>query len=135
MSVIIYDGDCGICQRLLNFVLHRSRSNPTALVNQNLAQFSELTFIPQKLAKEQVLWIENEKIYAGSQAIAEVFKTMPAFWRLLGFVINLPGLRSVSQMIYLQIGRKRHKISELLYGKACEIPKQDKKRKDKYDTL
>ncbi len=125
MAMIIYDGDCGICQRSLNFVLNRSRNNPTALPNQKLAQFPELAYIPQKLADEMVLWVENGKIYAGSQAIAEIFKTMPAFWRLFGFLINLPGLRSVSQMIYLQIARRRHKISELLYGKACEMPKKE----------
>jgi predicted DCC family thiol-disulfide oxidoreductase YuxK len=130
MAIIIYDGDCGICQRSVQFALKRSRSQPDVLANQKLAQFPELSFIPQKLAEKQVLWFDGEKLYAGSRAIAEIFKTMSGLWPTLGFLINLPGLRNVSQLIYLKIAGRRHKISELLYGKACEIPNQDKQRKE-----
>ena len=120
--VILYDGECGLCDRLVQWVLKRDRAGVfrfAALQSDWAQRFLQLHQMPMKNFDSMVL-IEDERIFLRSYAVLQVLRGLPR-WRLAyGFIVLPHRLRDA---IYAWIAWRRKKWFPTPV--ACGIPKPE----------
>lgn len=121
--IVCYDGVCGFCQRVVQFILPRDREGRfrfTAIqsdVGQSL--LSHYGLAPQAL--NTFVLIENNRAYTRSTAGLRVFRGLGGAWKLLYVFIAVP--KPLRNAVYSWIARNRYRW----FGKtdACLIPSRD----------
>ena len=117
-SLLIYDGDCGFCQRALDAMKKRLALWPQTAPYQrlNLDQHG----VSSQDAARAMLWVEpGMPPLAGAAAFAQLFRDQPQLrWRTLGRMMALPGISHFAAVVYRTVSRHR-----LLGGtSACKRP-------------
>ena len=134
--IILYDGVCGLCNRLNHFVLRRDSgaifrfaslqspfaariltrhgANPQDLDTVYVVVNHDLT--KHDLAKETHA---DERLLPRSDAIIFVLKKLGGFWKLLGLVLQLLP-RPLRNAAYRLVARNRYRI----FGRSetCMLP-------------
>ena len=119
-AVILYDGDCGLCDRLVQFVLPRDdtgRFRFSALQSDwARARLGELGLSTNELST--MVLLENGKAYLRSTAALRVLRGLPGWWWAYSFIV-VP--RPVRDLVYSWIARNRIRW----FGRpaACGLPK------------
>ena len=125
-GVVLYDGGCGLCNRIVNFVQPRLRSRAssnflpleshegTALVKDLPPEFQQI---------DSLIFIEGHKVYAYSSAVLQCLARMKWHYALLSpllWVIPLP----IRNWIYQRIAKSRHRF----FGgmSSCTLENTDK---------
>lgn len=126
-GIIFYDGDCGFCNKSIQFILkHRKH---------NLIKFAPLqsSFAKKELAKHNVFpsmetlyLLKNEKVFDRSNAMLRISLFLKFPFSMLFGTIIVP--RFIRDFFYNLIAKNRHKLS-ISY---CVIPNDDEK-KNVYD--
>ncbi|HST80302.1 MAG TPA: DCC1-like thiol-disulfide oxidoreductase family protein [Kineosporiaceae bacterium] len=117
--VVIFDGDCAICTTLAGVVERRLR--PPAVVQPwqrlDLAAYG----LSDVDCLEALQYVDADgRVFAAELAVARLLRASRPWARPAGFVIALPGIRSVAGLIYRWVARNR---SRLPGGTAaCAVP-------------
>jgi predicted DCC family thiol-disulfide oxidoreductase YuxK len=117
--VVIFDGDCAICSTLAGVIERRLR--PPAAV----APWQRLDLAAYGLTDleciEALQYVDADgRVYAAELAVARLLRASRPWARPAGFVIELPGIRSLAGVIYRWVARNR---SRLPGGTpACAVP-------------
>src|SRR5229473_2760258 len=97
--ILLYDGVCGLCNRFVQFILHRDRnavfrfaSLQSALTGRILARHganpTDLDTVYVVINHE----LPDESLLARSDAVVFVLKQLGGFWRRAAFLLQLlPG--------------------------------------------
>ena len=109
-SMLIYDGDCGFCQRTLDVMKKRLAMWPRTAPYQrlNLDQHG----VSSQDAARAMLWVEpGRPPLAGAAAFAQLFRDQPQLrWRILGRMMALPGISHFAVIVYRTVARHRHQL-------------------------
>ena len=109
-SLLIYDGDCGFCQRTLDVMKKRLAMWPRTAPYQrlNLDQHG----VSSQDAARAMLWVEpGRPPLAGAAAFAQLFRDQPQLrWRTLGRMMALPGISHFAAIVYRTVARHRHRL-------------------------
>lgn len=123
MYIIIFDGECKLCNFFVNFIIKRDR--------QALFSFAPLKTSKAKSLMAQydlelpdadtIVLIKDENFYLRSKAIFEIIKDLQGLWFLLRIFRFLPV--SVNDFLYRYIAKNRYEI----FGKSqhCMSPSAD----------
>lgn len=112
MSTLVYDGDCGICERSADFARRRSRS---LIVRDHRSHGLDRI--------DAVIFTDGTRESTGAPAVAAALATFDARrWRILGRVIDAPLVRVLARWVYALVARNRSRISRLLGVRACGLP-------------
>jgi predicted DCC family thiol-disulfide oxidoreductase YuxK len=118
--MILFDGECNLCNWAVNFVLAKDR--------RGIFAFSPRQSDPGRrvLAKrglentdvETIYLVENDNIYSQSTAVLFILRRLPLPWKLLFVFIVVP--RYVRDFLYDVIARNRY----AWFGKttSCRVP-------------
>ena len=120
MAVILYDGECGLCDRLVQWVLPRDRAGffHFAALQSPWAQTALGRHgLPTKDFDTMVL-IEEGRIHLRSSAALRVLRRLPGWRWTYGFVVVPRGLRDA---VYGWIARRRKRWFP--GPLACGVPK------------
>jgi len=114
--IILFDGDCNLCCRAVQFVLRRDRLR---LFHYAALQSVAGQRIVQELGVgkprfETVLLVKKGKVFVASSAVLEIVKNLPGGWFLLYGLIVVP--RPVRDFFYRVIAKKRSR----LFGKRSQ---------------
>ncbi|AZA08420.1 DCC1-like thiol-disulfide oxidoreductase family protein [Corynebacterium pseudopelargi] len=93
MGTFVYDADCGLCTRLVNFCKPRTT-----------ASFAT-TWDTQVDLNSTALWVEQGEEYVEHEAIAQLLLHMKKPWPLLGQLIRL--LPYPARAFYRWVARNR----------------------------
>lgn len=127
--ILFYDGVCGLCDRLVQFVLRRDRAQRfrfAALQGEAAAQ--TLAFYgrdPTVLDTVYVLTDEVEpRLLTKGRAIAFVLRELGGGWRLLSWLTRLVPAAALDWG-YDRVARNRYRM----FGKreACRLPSAEEK--------
>ena len=101
MNTIFYDGKCGLCLREINYYKKIARgdkfcwldiaTDPTPLEQLKISQLDGLRRLHGLDAEGH--------IHVGVDAFLLIWRALP-YWRLLGMVVGLPGIRQFAQLVY-----------------------------------
>ncbi|WP_244444986.1 thiol-disulfide oxidoreductase DCC family protein [Oceanobacillus jeddahense] len=119
MKIILFDGECHVCDTFVQFILNKDTENQflfTSLQSEAGIYLRKKYRVPDNL--DSVLLIDGEKIYIKSDAALKVLQNIPLPWKLLTVGKILPYF--IRDALYDFIARNRHKW----FGKkqACRLP-------------
>ena len=132
--ILLYDGVCGLCNRLVQFTLRHD--------HQNLFRFASLQspFAAQILARYGVSASDlntfyvlvqyeqgDEQLLGGSDAVPYVLTELGGGWRACGSLWKwLP--RSIRDVLYALVARNRYQF----FGKLDACPMPDVRHRSKF---
>jgi predicted DCC family thiol-disulfide oxidoreductase YuxK len=112
--VVVYDGDCGICEASARWIIAHIPSVDVVSHHQyGLAHIGSVWFVSDAGRLE------------GAMAVSAILKSANSgTYRAIGVVIGLPVVRSIAAVVYSLVARNRRHISRLLGMNACGLPQQ-----------
>ena len=122
--VLLYDGDCGFCSRIVSIVLRHEKQNSLSFAALKSPVASVLLRDqPQLQQTDSVMWVElddnqvPQKILLRSAAALRLCAYLGSWWNLLriGWLIPKPW----RDKLYDVIARNRHR---LLRNASCTLP-------------
>ena len=118
-EIIIFDGECFICNRFYKWVLRNDKKNHFMFTNIQSKFYSENSNIDK--SKDSIIVIRNNKILYESDAINYIFKKTKT-QSFLRFILSIFP-RFISNSIYRTIAKNRYNF----FGKkeTCYIPDKD----------
>ena len=126
--IILYDGVCGLCNRLIRFVLKRDRNDRfrfAALQSEFAATVLERRGINPQSLDTMYLLVNysqpDERLEARSDAAIQIFAELDGIWRALASIVRM-WPRWFREKAYNLIARNRYQ----LFGKyqTCQIPEE-----------
>jgi len=112
--VVVYDGDCGICEASGRWIIaHIPAVDVVSHHQYGLSHIGSVWFVT-----------DNGRL-EGAAAISAILKLSNArVYRAIGVVIGLPGVLFIAGLVYALIARNRRHISRLLGMNACGLPQR-----------
>jgi len=113
-AIVFFDGVCGLCDRLVNFVLARDKRGRFVFAPiQGPTAAAEFGRMP-----ETVVFKEGGRIYGGSDAILRILAGLGWRWAWVRVFFAVP--KSLREVVYGWISRHRYHW----FGKreACRLP-------------
>ena len=111
-GVVVYDGDCGICEASAGFI-RRHIPNVDVMSHREygVSYLSSVWFVTYNGRHE------------GSDAVATILRlSNKKILRIVGIFLALPVIRVIARMVYFIVAKNRRQISKLMGLKACSVP-------------
>lgn len=111
-DVVVYDGDCGICEWSATWIKkHVSSVDVVSHREYGVSYLPSVWFIT---------WSGR---YEGAKAVSEILKrTNSQPLQLFGSFLALPVVRTIASVVYFVIAKNRRTISRLFGLRACSLP-------------
>lgn len=124
-DIVFYDGACGLCHRLVRFILKRDRDGyfRFATLDGDLFRSRVPGDVRAGLPDSVILLTHDGRVLSRSAATREILRNLPARWRLVGVILAIVP-RPVPDWAYDAIARSRHRLFKKPDG-ACPIVPPD----------
>lgn len=122
--LVIYDGDCGICNALRQWAEQRDPADRLQFVPYQTADLDSLApGLDRARASRAVYAVRADgKRLRGARAIFETLQYIPGTWRVVGRVGVLPPLSWLAEPVYRIIAHHRMRVSRWLGLAECRVP-------------
>ena len=117
---IYYDDTCGICSRIIAWMLRRAGDNARFLDvvgTSDPSIASELQALP---IERTLVTIDGGKTLVRSQAVSAMLRALPLPFQPLR-LMELPGFVVVADLGYRLVADNRHRLSKLLGTEVCAV--------------
>lgn len=107
--VLVYDGDCAFCTRSVRFIERRISRRPRIVAWQqtDLAALG----LTVDMCETAVQWVDVDgSVASGHRAVARTLIHGGGPWWLMGRIILLPGISSISALVYRWVAKNRHRM-------------------------
>lgn len=130
VSLVFYDGECGLCDYTVQFLL-RVDTQKKFLFAPLQGQTAKKIFkeeLDKYLGADSLILIENyqtenQKIYLWGKGAFRILWLLGGAWKLVGWISFLPAF--LYDWGYRFIARNRHK----LFKQACFLPTPEQKQR------
>jgi predicted DCC family thiol-disulfide oxidoreductase YuxK len=119
--VLVFDGDCGICTTVADFVRRRilPPTRGTVAAYQHL-DLESLGLTGQRCA-EAVQFVDGSgRVFAAQDAVARLLLTGRPWWRPVGALLLVPGVHGLAGVAYRWVARNRLRLPG--GTPACALP-------------
>ena len=106
--LMIFDGDCAFCSSSAR-VLRKLTKNNLPIEPYQFLKLSDYD-LNEELTSKAVYYVTSQESYAGAKAIARFLLDSKTPWALLGFLLNLPVIISIAELVYAWIAKNRHRL-------------------------
>ena len=109
-NILMFDGFCNLCRRLVNFIIERDKKAKFSFVSLQSASGQSLLkkFGLPTDDFDSVVYIRSDKYFLKSSAILHILKEMGGIWKLFFIFIIVPNF--IRDFIYKIIAKTRYKI-------------------------
>jgi predicted DCC family thiol-disulfide oxidoreductase YuxK len=124
MNIIVFDGVCNFCNRIVQIII---RHDPSAQIHfaaqQSEAGKKLLSDYKVSTSATSVIFIKDGLVHEQSDAVIEIAKLLTAWPSLFRYTIIVP--RFIRNYIYQLVAANRYR----LFGKQaqCMVPKEEEK--------
>ena len=121
-SILLYDGDCGVCTRLSRVVTTtvRRRREDFAVSAYQDADLPSLGLTPEQ-CDEALRWVDARgRVSSAQDAVARVLLAGKLPFKPLGALILLPGVNALAGVVYRWVALNRHRLPG--GTPACSLP-------------
>lgn len=117
-ALLIYEGDCGFCNRCARFIARRmptgAEIKPWQRVNL------EAYGVSRARAQYEIVWVAADGGTAGgAQAVAKLLLDCGGLWAAPGAVLRVPPFRWIAHGVYRTVARNRQHLPG--GGPACGV--------------
>lgn len=116
-SIVVYDGDCGICEASAQWI------------RKHVHVVDVVSHYEYGLEHIYSVWlVTNKGRREGAAAVAEILSLSDVpVMRVAGRAIGLPVARTIASAVYWVIARNRRHLSRLFGLKACGLPQNPRR--------
>lgn len=129
MTLVFFDGVCGLCDRLVQFLLARDRSGRLRFA-QLQGALARKTLVPRRIdpADLDTVYViadwqtPDERVLARSRAVLHAVSQLGGAWRVLATVGGIIP-PAMADIVYRLVARSRYRI----FGRydACPLPRPE----------
>jgi predicted DCC family thiol-disulfide oxidoreductase YuxK len=113
-AIVVYDGDCGICEKCAVWIRRRA---PQVEVKSHFDH--GLQHI------DAVLFESQGQQFSGAPAVSKILLSCKSrLLRFIGHFMRLYVIRNIAAIVYSLVARNRARISRMFGLTACGIPTQ-----------
>jgi predicted DCC family thiol-disulfide oxidoreductase YuxK len=127
-NLVLYDGECGLCDRTVQFLLRHDKKG--VLNYAPLQGETARPFVGAEPALETMLLVErladgSTRVSARSRGVFRTLAKLGGFWRVVSWLRILPGF--LTDLGYRLVAR--HRIQ--LFGRvdACRVPDPENRQR------
>jgi predicted DCC family thiol-disulfide oxidoreductase YuxK len=107
---LVYDGECGFCQRWARWLGRRVPPGTRFVAFQDMDDLSRYGLARADVERASY-WVDPDgRAFGGNRSIAKVLQRSRGTWRVIGVVLDLPVVRSLAALAYRAIARNRHRL-------------------------
>ncbi len=123
MVVLIYDGECPLCQGGMRWVKRHALPDQFEFVTcQSPERRARFSWMPEESCMEAIqLVLPDGEVLAGDAAISEILRRLRG-WRWLARLFEIPGMRWLAPRLYQWVARHRYAMSCALSPKRVKAP-------------
>lgn len=126
-TLVVFDGICNSCNFVVNFLLKIDKNEVFVFTAQQ-SEFGKQLMTQNKLsftAQDTLVVFSDNKVFAFSSAVFQIFYILGWPWRLLNVFSFLP--RVLTDHLYRAYANNRYKF----FGKkeSCRIPTENERRR------
>src|SRR4051812_8819172 len=120
-DIVFYDGACGLCHRLVRFIVKRDRDGyfRFAPLDSDVFRARVPATVRVGLPDSVVVWTIDGRVLARSAAVRRILRHLPRAWPLIGAMVTIIP-RPMADWGYDLIARLRHRLFKKPEG-ACPI--------------
>jgi len=125
IPVLFYDGDCGFCNRSVQFILDHERNNLvhfSALQSETAKDFFREHQLPQPDLSTFYFW-NGKELYQRSSGGLQVVKFLKAPYSWSRIFMIVP--RFIRDAVYNWIAKRRHKFA----NQQCALPTPEQRKR------
>ena len=127
-DVIIYDGECGLCDRFVSFVIARDREARLRFAPQQGAWARRRladSGLSERASSTVIVATADGRVLERAEAVFHVLRQLPGPWPAAAWLHWLP--RGLNNWGYDQIARRRLRF----FGRldACRLPSPSERRR------
>ena len=107
--ILIFDGDCAFCSSSIRLIAKVIRKHPEIKPYQwlDLKNYG----VSKEACTTAIQFYKSEKKrYSGARAFAQFLILSNYPWRILGFLLELPLINWIAQLIYVGVARNRYRL-------------------------
>lgn len=121
--LVLYDGECGICQATRRWAEQRDRLGHLCFVPYQHADLEALApgLSPDMAARAIYAIAPEGQRYRGARAVFMILRRLPGVWGVVGAVGALPPLSLLAEPFYRLVARHRAAISRRLRMAQCQL--------------
>ena len=111
-AVVIYDGECPICQGGVRWLERRARPGQFEFLPcQSPERRARFLWMAEEACLEALqLVLPGGRVLAGEAAVREILRRLNG-WRWVGRLFGLPGVKLFAPRLYRWVARHRYAIS------------------------
>jgi len=118
--VLIYDGNCNLCTRLIHWVMRADKDGKISMVPYQ-SWWAEQWLSAKGVADEKshtVIYISDDRVFLRSSAILRLFRDLDGLWKITAIFYLLPV--KFRDALYTLVSRNRYR----LFGEKnnCAMP-------------
>jgi predicted DCC family thiol-disulfide oxidoreductase YuxK len=111
VRVLVYDGDCGICNQSADWARARLPKGSEVVAWQSLPDLAALGLTVDDV-ESAAWWVDDDgSLRRGERAAAATLRAIGGGWRVAGAVLDLPPVRPLARAVYELVARNRHRLS------------------------
>lgn len=109
-KIIIFDGDCVLCNSAVNFLYARLDDTDYDFIASQSDEGNRLSteYYLGTIPSHSIVLIKGNKIFTKSDAVLEITNDLSFGWRLLKFFKFIP--KNIRDWVYNFISRHRYKL-------------------------
>ena len=117
--VVIYDGNCKVCGRIVKVLLKWDRNKQLEIVPSNAPGVqARFPWIPARAYSESVQLVgPSGRTWQGAAAVERIIDQMPK-GKLITWVFSIPFVRPLAEKFYRWFARNRYKLG---CGDHCQV--------------
>jgi predicted DCC family thiol-disulfide oxidoreductase YuxK len=107
-GTLLFDGDCGFCTTAAGMA---ARIAPAVTVVPWQRADLVALGVRAEAAEAALQWVALDgKVYAGAAAAARLLVSAGRAWKLLGWLLLLPVVRTIAELVYRLVAANRHRL-------------------------
>jgi len=119
VPIVLYDGDCHICNASIQFILRHERNNKLKFASLSAIPSSLSDTISNKIGKSDAIhFVYNKEVSIESDAVIRIASYLKSPYSWLGIIRFIP-LR-IRNYVYRFIARNRHKMQSI-FSQECDL--------------
>jgi predicted DCC family thiol-disulfide oxidoreductase YuxK len=123
---LVYDGSCGFCSRSVRFILQHERRHDLLFVTRDSEMGKQLRRTHGMESVESMLWIEDGRAFAESNAVMKAAGYVGGWWSQLAVLASLfPP--NILNRLYKIIATHRRRFSTDVA--VCQLPSPEQRRR------
>ena len=120
---VIFDGDCGVCSALKDWVAGRDTAGNLEFITFQTGNLEEISpGLTLELASQALHFVGRDgRRFCGARAAFETLRRLPGPWGALGTVLSFPPSSFMAEPFYYLFARNRGRLSRWLGLDRCGI--------------